>query len=281
MTDVRTQDAPASHQEESSSNHGGGFIWYELMSPDPEASKAFYDAVVGWDIGPAVQEFNGYRMINRGDGKAAGGVLPLTDEMKQHGARPTWLGYIHVADMDQSVASIEQSGGKTYIAPFDIPNVGRVAMVADPSGAPFYIMKPIPPANDPNAQSDVFSVDQPQHIRWNELSSDDQDGAIDFYSRHFGWVQDGAFAMGEMGDYKFIFANGVRIGAVMRKPPQLPVSMWTYYIGVDDIDRAIEAVKNGGGQIFHGPNEIPGGEYTLNGMDPQGAAFALVGPRKR
>jgi predicted enzyme related to lactoylglutathione lyase len=280
MTDVRTQDAPTS-QNQAGPSQIGGFIWYELMSPDPEGSKAFYDAVVGWDIGPAVPEFNGYRMINRSDGKAAGGVLPLTDEMQQHGARPSWLGYIHVADVDRSVASMEQSGGKTNTAPFDIPGVGRVAMVADPSGVPFYIMKPTPPANDPNVQSDVFSVDQPQHIRWNELSSIDQDGAIEFYSRHFGWVQDGAMPMGEMGDYKFIFANGVRIGAVMRKPPQLPVSMWTYYIGVDDIDRAIEAVKDRSGQILHGPNEIPGGEYSVNVMDPQGAAFALVGPRKR
>lgn len=279
MTDVRTHDAPTT--EKQASIQTGGFIWYELMSSDPEASKRFYDAVVGWDIGPAVQEFNGYRMIGRSDGKAAGGVLPLTDEMQQHGARPAWLGYIHVADVDRSVASIEQSGGKTYMAPFDISQVGRVAMVADPSGSPFYIMKPIPPANDPNAQSDVFSVDQPQHVRWNELSSADQDGAIGFYSRHFGWVQDGAMPMGEMGDYKFIYANGVRIGAVMRKPPQLPVSMWTFYIGVEDIDRASEAVTNGGGQILHGPNEIPGGEYSLNGMDPQGASFGLVGPRKR
>jgi predicted enzyme related to lactoylglutathione lyase len=279
MTDVRTDDAPTT--EKPAQNQTGGFIWYELMSPDPEASKRFYDAVVGWDIGPAVQEFNGYRMIGRSDGKAAGGVLPLTDEMQQHGARPAWLGYIHVADVDRSVASIEQSGGKTYMAPFDISQVGRVAMVADPSGSPFYIMKPIPPANDPNAQSDVFSVDQPQHVRWNELSTTDQDGAINFYKGQFGWVQDGAMPMGEMGDYKFIYANGTRIGAVMRKPPQLPVSMWTYYIGVDDIDRASEAVTSGGGQILHGPIEIPGGEFSLNAMDPQGASFGLVGPRKR
>ena len=86
--------------------------------------------------------------------------------------------------------------------------------------------------------------------------------------------------MGEMGDYRFIQANGVNIGAIMRKPPQLPVSLWTYYIGVDDIDRAAEAIKAGGGQILNGPMEIPGGEFALNGLDPQGAAFGLVGPRK-
>ena len=276
MTDVR--DAPASN--ESSSSDKGQFIWYELMTPDVDAAKAFYDSVVGWNIDAQSNFPNGYRMIGRSDGKSAGGVLPLTDEMQQHGARPTWLAYIHVADVDGAVRSIEQAGGKTFMPPFDIPNVGRVAMVADPQGAPFYVMQPIPPEGQPDAKSDVFSVDQPQHVRWNELSSSDQDGAIRFYTSQFGWTQEGGMPMGEMGEYKFINHDGVMIGAIMRKPPQMPVTAWTYYIGLDDIDRAARAVTDGGGQIVHGPMEIPGGEYSLNGMDPQGAAFGLVGPRK-
>ena len=89
MTDVRTQDAPTQAQESRSEpNPTGDFIWYELMTPDPEGSKTFYDAVVGWSIsGEGPPEYNGYRMISRGDGKIAGGVLPLTPEMQQHGAR--------------------------------------------------------------------------------------------------------------------------------------------------------------------------------------------------
>jgi uncharacterized protein len=65
----------------------------------------------------------------------------------------------------------------------------------------------------------------------------------------------------------------------MRKPPQMPVSVWTYYIGVDDIDRAAAAIGAGGGTILNGPMEIPGGEYALNALDRQQAAFGLVGPR--
>jgi uncharacterized protein len=153
-------------------------------------------------------------------------------------------------------------------------------MVTAPPGAPFYVMKPTPPANDPNAQSDVFSVDQPQHVRWNELATTDPDAALNFYRKQFGWDQEGDMDMGEMGKYRFIQDRGTNIGAVMRKPPQLPASMWSYYIGVDDIDRALEAIKAGGGQVLNGPMEIPGGEFAVNGMDPQGAAFGLVGPRK-
>jgi predicted enzyme related to lactoylglutathione lyase len=87
--------------------------------------------------------------------------------------------------------------------------------------------------------------------------------------------------MGEMGDYQFVQQNGVGIGAVMRRMPDVPASMWNFYIGVDDIDRAADAVTAGGGQVVNGPMEIPGGEYALNGVDPQGALFGLVGPRKQ
>jgi hypothetical protein len=277
MTDVRDA-APAATEARASKS--GSFIWYELMTPDPDAAKAFYDAVVGWNVAAESQFPNGYRMIGRGDGGFAGGVLPLTQEMQEHGARPTWLGYIDVPDVDASVASIEHAGGKALMPAFDIPEVGRVAMVTDPQGAPFYIMKPTPPANDPHAQSDVFSVDQPQRVRWNELSTTDDLGAVDFYRRQFGWGQDGDMDMGEMGKYRFIQSNGLNIGAIMRKPPQLPVSTWTYYVGVDDIDRAVEAINAGGGRITNGPMEIPGGEFALSGLDPQGAPFGLVGPRK-
>ena len=101
-------------------------------------------------------------MIGRSDGGFAGGVLALTDEMQQHGARPIWLGYIDVDDVDaDGRARSRPQGGKALMPAFDIPNVGRIAMVADPQGAPFYVMKPIPPAGEPNAQSDVFSLDRP------------------------------------------------------------------------------------------------------------------------
>ena len=282
MTDVRDEAAlPAAANDRDSDR--GSFIWYELMTTDPNAAKVFYDAVVGWNIDAQSAMPGGdmdYRMIQRSDGGSAGGVLGLTKDMETHGARPVWLGYVCVDNVDQALKDIESQGGKTMMPANDIPDVGRIAMISDPQGAPIYIMTPIPPASDPNAKSDVFSVDQPQHVRWNELSTSDPAGALDFYKRQFGWAQEGAMDMGEMGQYQFIQHHGVGIGAVMRKVPQLQSSLWTYYIGVDDIDRAVEAIKVGGGQIFNGPMEIPGGEFALNAVDPQGASFGLVGPRK-
>lgn len=260
----------------------GGFIWYELMTTDADAAAAFYGAVVGWTVRKdAPDQANGmdYRMIVRSDGGFNGGILALTGEMREQSARACWLGYIHVANVDKAIDAIVADGGKLHMPKMTI-EVGSIAMVTDPQGAPFYIMAPVPPADRPDAKSDVFAPMDAQHVRWNELMTSDPDAAVAFYRKHFGWDQEGAMDMGEMGQYRFIQHGGVGIGAIMRKPAQAPVSMWNHYIGVDDIDRAIAAISAGGGQVVHGPMEIPGGEFALNGVDPQGAAFGLVGPRK-
>jgi len=263
-------------------NPNGSFIWYELMTPDPAAAKRFYDSVVGWDIAvnsvaPGIE----YRMIGRSDGGNAGGVLTLTDEMKANGARPVWLGYLHSRDVDAAVAEIAADGGSTMMPPWDQPGVGRLAMFTGPEGAPIYLMDPLPPEGQPDAVSDVFSVDEAQRVRWNELWSSDPERSIAFYKRHFGWDQEGDMDMGVMGKYRFVQCSGVAIGAVMPTMPDMPGSMWNFYFGVDDIDRAAEAVSSGGGQIVNGPMEIPGGEFALNAVDPQGAQVGFVGPRKQ
>ena len=274
MTDVREISAPSTTRTQESPR--GDFIWYELMTPDPDGAKAFYDAVVGWNIEAQSQFPNGYRMIGRSDGKFAGGVLPLNDEMQQHGARPTWLGYILVPDVDRAVAEIDEAGGKTYMAPFDIPDVGRVAMVADPQGASFYIMKPIPPAGDPNAKSDVFEPNTAERCRWNELSTSDPAAARRFYGDRFGWTSENFMPMGEQGEYRFLEQNGVTIGAVAgTMDGQQP--HWRYYFGVPSIAKAKETAEAKGGKIVMGPMEVPGGDYIVIGIDPQGAEFALVG----
>jgi len=273
MTDVR--DAPATANENQPSSTGG-FIWYELMTPDPEGAKAFYDAVVGWTFGEATPEYNGYRMIGRSDGGFAGGVLPLNDEMQQHGARPTWLGYIHVAEVDQAIGAIEGAGGETVMPATDIPNVGRIAMVADPQGAPFYIMKPIPPASDPKAESDVFSPDSEQRVGWNELNTTDPAGARNFYGEQFGWGTDEFMDMGEMGEYRFLERGGTRIGALCGVMPG-GSPKWRYYIRVPSISKAKAVAETNGGAIHMGPHQVPSGDYIIIGTDPQGAEFALVG----
>ena len=259
----------------------GSFIWYELMTPDPLAAAAFYGAVVGWQIATQAEPTAGdidYRLITRSDGGHAGGVLTLTPGMSDHGARPCWLGYLCVDDVDAVTTAITADGGSVMMPPMDLP-VGRIAMLVDPQGATFYVMTPIPPAGRADATSDAFSSMTPQHVRWNELSTSDPLAAIAFYTRHFSWTQEGGLDMGELGRYSFLQHHGAGIGAVMPQMPDMPVTAWQYYIGVDDIDRAVAAIARHGGRVCAGPMEIPGGEFAVNAMDPQGAAFGLVGPR--
>ena len=274
-------DAPTRQANSGASSGEGGFIWYELMTSNAEAAGKFYSAVVkGWTFGDRVPTDVDYRMIQRSDGGNAGGVLALDETMKADGARPVWLGYLYVKDVDATANATKAAGGQVMREPWQQAGVGRLAMVTDPQGAPFYLMNPELPADKPDAVSDVFSVDQPERVRWNELSTSDADGAVDFYTGQFGWTQEGSMDMGEFGQYRFVQNDGIGIGAIMPRMPEMPVSLWTFYIGVDDIDRAAKAIADNGGSILNGPMEIPGGEFALNGLDPQGASFGLVGPRK-
>src|SRR3546814_6281865 len=135
----------------------------------------------------------------------------------------------------------------------DLP-VGLIARVTDPQGVTFYVSKPVPPADDPDTQSDVFSPMEAQHFRWNELSTTDPDAALDFYARHFGWTQEGQMQMGDLGSYRFIQKDGVGNGAVMPKMAEMPISCWSYDIGVDDTVTAEGAIEDDGGTVHTVPN---------------------------
>jgi len=82
--------------------------------------------------------------------------------------------------------------------------------------------------------------------------------------------------MGEMGEYRFWKQNGVQIGAVCGLMGQNQPK-WRYYFRVPSISKAKEAVEQSSGSVTHGPHEVPGGDYVIIGIDPQGAEFALVG----
>ena len=272
MSDVRDELSPTAAAE--TADRHGGFIWYELMTGDAERAKAFYEAVVGWSFGEPVAEFNGYRVIGRPDGGSVGGVLPISDDMANHGTRPGWLGYIHVGDVDRTVAAIEAAGGKTWMAAMDIPSVGRVALLSDPQGAPFYVMTPTPPADNPDAKSDAFSPQGLGCCAWNELVTTDLEAAKRFYPEHFGWTLGDVMPMGPMGDYQFIEQGGRMIGAMFAPPDRK--SAWRFCFRVENLDRSIAAIRSGGGEMLFGPTEVPTGGMIVQASDPEGAFFMLV-----
>ena len=259
----------------------GGFIWYELLTPDPDAAAQFYGAVVGWTIQDGGEVPAGdidYRHILRSDGGSNGGVLRLTDDMASHGAKPMWVPYLHVAEVDAAVAAIEAEGGRRLM-PTTTIEVGSFAMLRDPQGVPIYAMAPLPPPGKPEAKSDVFSVDQPQHVRWNELASPDLDASKAFYAKHFGFTFDNVMDMGPMGDYCFADVDGVTVGAVMQRADPAQPAAWLLYFGVPSLIAAREALLANGGTIHMDTHQVPGGDWIVVASDPQGAAFGLVGPK--
>jgi predicted enzyme related to lactoylglutathione lyase len=261
-------------------NKHGDFIWYELMTNDADGAQTFYRNILGWTFTDSGQPEMDYRTFAAGD-ESVGGVMSLTSEMTANGARPCWMGYINVTDVDASAEAIKAAGGTIHFEPRDIPGVGRFAFVSDPQGVMFYIMKPTPPAESPDATSKAFAYDEPMigHCAWNELMTTDQDAAVAFYTEQFGWQQKDAMDMGPMGQYKFFHHGEKMLGAVMTKPEEVPVAFWTYYFRIADIDKAAEKITSSGGTLLMEPQEIPGDEFMINAVDPQGAHFALVGPR--
>lgn len=259
-------------------NQHGDFIWYELMTGDRTAAESFYGPLVGWRFGGD----DHYRHIEASDGMV-GGMLQLTPEMASGGAHPAWVGYILVDDVDISVAAMTADGGKMLIPARDLTDVGRIAMVTDPQGAAFYVMEPSPPEGREGGESHAFSYDRPRigHCAWNELATTEPEAAKAFYGKHFGWKVDGGMDMGDLGMYEFWGPTDGRsaLGAVMPKMPQMPVSAWTYYFRVRDIDAAASSISKNSGSILQPPIAIPGGEFSMVALDPQGAAFGLVGPK--
>jgi predicted enzyme related to lactoylglutathione lyase len=257
------------------------FFWYELMTPDQAASQAFYTKVVGWTAAALAMDSQGapYVVVSAG-ARGIGGLLQLTDEMKAGGARPAWVGYIHAADVDARVKAITQAGGTELMPPTEIPGVGRFAMVADPGGAPFYVMTPKPsPGMDSGPMPPAGT---PGTCGWRELFSSLGDkGAFDFYSTQFGWESVGEFDMGgTMGVYRLWGHDGEQLGGMMKKPDAVPASVWNFYFTVEGIDAATGRIGEAGGRVLMGPHEVPGGQWIVQAMDPQGANFALTSMTK-
>jgi predicted enzyme related to lactoylglutathione lyase len=249
----------------------GRFIWYELMTPDTGGAKAFYGDVVGWNCDDSAMP--GYTIV--GPGVGVGGIMETPPEAKAMGVPPNWTGYVAVDDVDASAQKVKQLGGSVRVDPTEIPGVGRFAVIADPTGAAIAIMTPIPP-EQPRPEAERGT---PGTAGWHELYAGDLEKASSFYNELFGWRKDSDMDMGPMGPYRLFANQDGQVGGMMGKPEQVPVPLWLYYFQVGDIDAATDRVKAGGGQVLNGPMEVPGGDWIVQALDPQGAMFAVVGKK--
>lgn len=243
-------------------------LWYELMTTDMQAAEAFYGAVLGWTSAPFDASPQPYAMFKRSGDVAVAGVMKTPEGVN---APPFWAMYVGVPKLEDVAAGIRRRGGSECSPVIDIPAVGRMQMMQDPQGAAFYIFEPADAEQGPEEPGDVGEAS------WHELMTTDAAAALKFYGEVFGWQPGEALDMGPAGTYHIFNRPHGMIGGMMNKPPEMASAPphWQIYFRVAEINAAAERVTANGGRIVNGPMEVPGGSWILNGIDPQGAAFAL------
>jgi predicted enzyme related to lactoylglutathione lyase len=244
------------------------FVWYELMTTDLDSAERFYKKVIGWSAKDSGQPDMRYTIMSAGETMIAG-MMSLPDEVRAAGGQSGWMGYVGVDDVDAATERVRKAGGMVFRDPADIPGVGRFAVVADPQGAAFMLFQPMG-GNGASAPAGT-----PGHVGWRELYASDWETAFDFYAGQFGWTKKDAMDMGAMGVYQMFAAGADAIGGMMTKPDAVPQPAWLFYFNVDDADAAAERIVEGGGQVVNGPMQVPGGGWIVQGLDPQGALFAV------
>ncbi len=165
MTEARMQETP---------EYGPGtFCWVELGTTDGEAAKKFYTELFGWSfndspIGPGMV----YTMLKL-DGKDVGALYKMPSEMTDHGVPPHWMSYVSVSSADESAGKAKELGAALMKEPFDVMDVGRMAVVQDPTGAMFALWQA-------GTHNGAGVVNVPNSFCWNELATPDTTKAGDF-----------------------------------------------------------------------------------------------------
>ncbi len=247
----------------------GRFVWYDLMTTDPDAATEFYTRLMGW--GTEVWDGMGtpYTMWTT-RGTVLGGVMQLPKEASDAGAPPHWMGYVAVPDVDHTFAKAIELGGAPCVQPTDIPTVGRFAVFGDPQGAMLALFTPLQQAPGHEGPPGIGE------FSWHELATTDFAAAFAFYAELFGWERGEAMDMGPGGIYQLYQRGGQPLGGMFTKPAEWPgPPAWMYYLRVGDVRAAVERVAELGGSVVGGPMEVPGGDLIAHCTDPQGGFFAL------
>jgi len=246
----------------------GLFGWVDLVTTDVAAAKTFYSALFGWEtedmptpMGPA------YTMCRR-DGKVVAGIGPQPPGMAQAGVPSMWNSYVLVEDLDATCAAVPGAGGAVVMPGMDIMTQGRMAMVADPSGAVVGLWQP-----QDHEGAELFNA--PGSLTWNELQTRDLAAATPFYTSIFGWrwedSGDGSGYLVGMLDTKA--GDDKSNAGAMAMPEQVPAevpSFWGVYFAVADCDATLaEATGLGAGVVFPTMEMGPGRFAGIS--DPTGA----------
>jgi predicted enzyme related to lactoylglutathione lyase len=245
----------------------GRFLWQELRSRDPDAAAGFYTRVMPWKSQPFAPGV-AYTVFVTDDGaRMMAGATKLGDEASATGSRPQWVGSIGSNDVDATVAQAVALGARVIQPAADTPNVGRIALLADPQGGLFGVYKPAQEPHPGEAPLGGYS--------WHEFAAPDMEAGFDFYAALFGWQVLNRMDMGPLGTYLIYGREGKQEGGMYRiAPGKAQHTGWLPYASVKSADHAARAAVAAGGQIANGPMDVPGGRIAQL-LDPQGVMFAV------
>jgi predicted enzyme related to lactoylglutathione lyase len=239
----------------------GMFCWIELATNDAAAAKTFYTSLFGWTANDMpISDGSVYTMLQV-DGHDLGALY----ENKEHA--PVWNSYVNVTGVDESSKKAQELGANVIAPPFDVMDVGRMAVIADPQGASLCLWQ---------AGKHIGATIRGElnTLCWNELMTSDVDAARDFYSGLFGWN------LKPSPEYTEINLGSVGIGGMMQLRPEMQgmPTAWNPYFAVEDCDATAEKVKSLGGRVYMPPSDIPDvGRFAVL-ADPQGAMFNIIKP---
>lgn len=256
------------------------FVWHDLNTKDLEGAKRFYGEVFNWSFEKSDGQ---YAHISAG-GHMIGGVRKMTEHEHQP---PSWLGYVVVADVAATVASVEKHRGRVYMPTTVMDKVGTFAVTADPTGAAFAPWRSArPEENEPD--SDVVPAPKAGMFCWDELVTTDPDAAGKFYASVFGW-EPHAVDMGNGNTYTLFNRPGTKgpnhqprgAGGMMKTPPGMSHSFWLTYVSVDSADQSSEKARRLGASVTVEPTDIPEVGRFACWFDPQHAAIAVLQPARK
>jgi predicted enzyme related to lactoylglutathione lyase len=244
----------------------GTFSWADLTTSDQDGAKAFYTGLFGWDVQDNPVPGDGvYSMMMIGD-KPVAAISEQPEQQREAGVPPMWNSYVTVADADAAVAKAAELGGNVHAPAFDVMEVGRMAVIADPQGAFFAVWQP-------KLHIGANLVNGPGMLSWNELHTNDLDGATNFYTGLFGWTTSDMDMGGQT--YRVVSVDGHGNGGLstMLMPGAPP--HWLVYFGSDDLEASTAKISGLGGTVVQPPMEIGDGNSIAVAQDPQGGWFAL------
>lgn len=243
----------------------GSFCWPELATSDSAGAKAFYRGLFGWDANdsPAGPDMI-YTMLQK-SGKSVGALYQMGPQMQ--GMPPHWNIYVAVTSADAAAKKAKDLGGKILMEPFDVMDVGRMAIIQDEQGAIFSVWE---------AKKHIGAevVNEPNTLCWAELDTTDTKSAEKFYTLLFGW---GAKVSENYTEWQL---GGNSIGGLMTIPKEWgPVPPnWLVYFMVTDVDGTANKASSSGGNVIVPPMDIPKtGRFAVI-QDPQHAVFAVFKP---